>query len=113
VPLGCHVDLEFSERVIFDKQAEIARFTVTPWQDDWKVRADPRAGLDPEIAGWSVSPFWGRIPYNERLANLWIAVKSIVIALEYDCTGSSREAEALIDEFRSECDARRKEWKPL
>lgn len=50
VPEGCTVKLEFVDRVLVAGKAELARFTVTPWEPSWKVDVDPRTGLDPEIA---------------------------------------------------------------
>lgn len=111
-PSGSTVEIEFSgNRVTVDHEAELARFTITPWQDDWKVQADPRAGLDPEIAEWNESPFWRPIPYNERVRMLESTVESLIVTFEYDCLGTSRRAEMLLDEFRAECDARRQEWR--
>jgi hypothetical protein len=46
------VELEWGERVMVDHVAEIARFNVTPWEEDWKVETNPQAGIDPEIAEW-------------------------------------------------------------
>lgn len=106
VPDGCNVSLGFGERVIVDHQAEVARFTVTPWQDGCEVNANPQAGIDPEVMEWADSPFWRRIDYNERLLMLRVAVESVVIPLEYDCTGYSRKGEFLTDGFRAQCNAR-------
>lgn len=109
IPDSCTVDFDFRERVITDYQAEIARFTVTPWQDEWEVQVNPQTGLDLEIsADWAASPFWGRIAYNERLYILEGVVISIIAPLEYDCTGTSRKAKVLTESFRAECDSRRK-----
>jgi hypothetical protein len=108
VPDSCTIDMTSGERIVVNRQAEIARFTITPWDDSWKVEVNPQTGLDPEIAEWAASPFWRQIPYNERLRMLDVAVKSIVVPLEYDCTGYSRKAKLLTDDFRAECDARRK-----
>lgn len=111
VPEGCTVAFEVGERIILDHQAEISRFTVTPWRSDWKIHANPRAGIDPEIKEWAASPFWRRIIYNERLLMLRIPVEGVVVALEYDCLGHSRKAEILTDAFRRECDTRRQPQK--
>lgn len=111
VPEGCGVTFsDIRERVIVDGQAEIGHFTITPWEDAWVDRVDvnPRTGLDPEIREWNDSPFWRRVPYNERLLMLRIAAETIVVTLEYDCLGSSRKASMLTDTFRAESDARRK-----
>lgn len=107
VPPGCEVVIEFADSVVVDYEAEVARFTVTPWQDDWKPNVKPGVGIDPEIAEWAVSPFWRQIPYNERLRRLDIGVVIQLAAYEYDCTGGGRKAELLTNEFRAECDARR------
>jgi hypothetical protein len=107
VPVGCTVELEWGERVMVDDVAEVARFTVTPWQEGCKVEANPQAGIDPEIAEWASSPFWRSIAYNERLRMLDVVVQSMVVTLEYDCLGASRKADMLTEAFRAECDARR------
>jgi hypothetical protein len=106
-PAGCTVRLKPGERVLVDHLAEVARFTVTPWQDDWNVDTNPQAGIDPEIAEWARSPFWRSIAYNERLRMLDVLVQSMVVTLEYDCLGASRKADMLTKAFRTECDARR------
>jgi hypothetical protein len=107
VPQGCKVRDRKAHRVVIDGEAEIASFTVYPWQDDWKVEVNPRAGIDPEIGDWAESPFWSGIRYNERLMMLRVAVETVVIPLEYDCTGYSRKAKVLTDSFRADLDARR------
>jgi hypothetical protein len=107
VPMGCSVDLEWGERVMVDHVAEIARFTVTPWEEDWKVEANPQAGIDLEIAEWGRSPFWRPIAYNTRLRMLELVVESMVVTLEYDCVGHSRKSDMLTEAFRAECDGRR------
>lgn len=114
VPDGCAVELEFGDRVLVDGTAELARFTVSPWEPSWEVRVDPRTGLDPEIAEWSASPFWRRIAYNERVRMLRVAVLSVVAPLEYDCMGYSREEDFLTAEFKAESDAHRpaRPWAP-
>lgn len=109
VPEGCTFDLDISERIVVDYEAEIAHLTVTPWEAGWKVEVNPQTGLDPEIAEWAASDFWRRIPYNERLRMLHVVARTIVIPLEYDCLGYSRESDFLTDDFRAECDARRQE----
>jgi hypothetical protein len=101
------VEHEPARRVVIDGEAEIAHFTVSPWVEGLKVQVNPRAGIDPEIGDWAVSPFWARIRYNERLLMLRDAVESVVVMLEYDCLGRSRKAEMLTDTFRAEADARR------
>lgn len=111
VPAHCSVKHEPAKRVIIDGEAEIAHFTVSPWQDDWHVQVNPRAGIDPEIGDWAQSTFWSRIRYNERLLMLKVAVESVVVPFEYDCTGDSRKAKLLTESFRAECDARREpDW---
>jgi hypothetical protein len=42
---------------------------------------------------------------------LKVAVESVVVPFEYDCTGDSRKAKLLTESFRAECDARREpDW---
>jgi len=74
MPKGCTATLQFGDRVLIDGEANIARIQVTPWQDGWKVEANPRVGIDPEIADWAESPFWQRIPYNERFTMIQVFV---------------------------------------
>ena len=107
VPMGCSMDLEWGERVMVDHVAEIACFTVTPWEEDWKVEANPQAGIDLEIAEWGRSPFWRPIAYNTRLRMLELVMESMVVTLEYDCVGHSRKSDMLTEAFRAECDGRR------
>jgi len=85
VPVGCTVELEWGERIMVDRVAEIARFKVTPWKEGWRVETNPQAGIDPEIAEWAASPFWRPIAYNRRLRMLDVVVESMVATLEYDC----------------------------
>ncbi len=105
------VEFTVGHRVVVDRETEIARFTVTPWNDDWEVEVNPQTGLDPEIADWTGGAFWRNITYNNRLRILDTLPLSIVATLEYDCLGRSREAEFLTEGFRAECDARREERK--
>lgn len=107
VPVGCVVKDQWAERVVIDGEAEIAGFTVTPWNDGWKVNVNPRAGIDPEIGDWAESPFWQRWRYNDRLVVLRTTVESVVAPLEYSCLGTGRKADILTEAFRAECDARR------
>jgi hypothetical protein len=108
VPAQCRVTDKWAKRVVIDGEAEIAGFTVTPWDATWDVQVNPRAGIEPEIGDWAESAFWSRINYEERLLMLRVAVESVLVMLEYDCLGSSRKSKFLTDSFRAESDARRK-----
>jgi hypothetical protein len=110
-PVNLVVEFDVGERVVVDRQAEIAQFTVTPWNDDWEVSVNPQTGLDPEIADWTGGAFWRRVEYNDRLTILETLSTTIIAPLEYDCLGRGREAKFLTDDFRVECDARREERK--
>jgi hypothetical protein len=123
VPEGCTTALQFGNRVLVDGHADIARVTVSPWQEDWEIKANPRVGIDPEIADWAQSPFWQRWPYDDRLKMIEIFVMGEIACWEYEATGAGRKSSLLTDTFRAECDARRsskeivhhrppKEWGP-
>jgi hypothetical protein len=106
-PPQCSVEFEPVERVAVDGDTEIARFTVSPWEDTWDLQVNARAGIDPEIGDWATSPYWSRIGYEKRLVLLSAAVRSFVAVLEYDCLGQSAQAALLTDAFKAESDARR------
>lgn len=107
VPEGCTVTLQWGERVLRDGKADVARIVVTPWHEGMDVHFNPRIGVDPEIEAWSGSEFWRRINYSERFRLLQVFVAAEIATYEYDCTGTSRKAELLTDDYREECDARR------
>jgi hypothetical protein len=112
-PDGCKTTLQLGERVIRNGKADVARIVVTPWHEGMTVEVNPRIGIDPEIEGWADSPFWRRIRWSERLRLMQVFVSAEIAVYEYDCTGSSRKAEALTAEYRAECDARRTPAKRL
>ncbi len=107
VPEGCEAELEWGDRVVTEGRARFATVSVRPWEDGWHIEANPRAGIDPEIAEWASSPFWRGVRYKERLIMLEILVMTMVGPLEYDCLGTSQRADMLTEEFKAECDARR------
>lgn len=107
LPEGCSSSLQWGERILRDGKADVARIVVTPWQEGMDVRVNPRIGIDPEIDAWSGSDFWRRINYSRRFQMIQLFVAAEVAAYEYDCTGRSRKAESLTEEYKNECDARR------
>lgn len=107
VPEGCRTTLQFGERVIRNGSADVARIVVAPWHEGLTVEVNPRIGIDPEIDGWAESEFWRRIRWSERLLMMQVFVSAEIAVYEYDCTGASRKPEALTDEYKAECDARR------
>jgi hypothetical protein len=107
VPEGCTTTLQWGNRVLYDGKADVARIVVVPWQDGFEVQANPRTGIDPEIAEWATSPFWSRIPYPKRLTMMQVFVSTEIATYEYDCTGSGRKANVLTHTYKAECDARR------
>lgn len=107
VPEGCTTSLQWGERVLRDGKADVARIVVTPWRDDMEVHFNPRIGIDPEIDAWSTSDFWRRVPYSDRLRILQVFVSAQIAFFEYDCTGMSRKAHVLTEDYKAECDARR------
>lgn len=106
VPEGCEVSLQWGQRILVDGYAQVARITVTPWTENNEIIVNPRIGIDPDGAEWADSPFWRRIPFSERLRMIEIFLAAEIAVYEYDCTGSSRKAEALTDTYRAECDQR-------
>jgi hypothetical protein len=98
--------LQWGTRVVRGPVTDVARVTVTPWDDDAVVKLNPRSGIDPEIDQWSASPFWGSKRFGDRVAVVQIFVAGEIAVYEYDCKGTSRRQDALTDSFRQECDAR-------
>lgn len=107
VPGGSMATLEWGDRVLVDGWADVVRIKVDPWDPDAEVSMNPRLGLDPEIREWSESPFWRRIRFDERMKIMQVSVSAEIAAYEYDCTGASRKADLLADNFKVEADARR------
>lgn len=113
VPQGCSVDLTFGTTALRSGAAEIFRFTVTPFTTGTDVSVNPHVGLDPDIEGWADSPFWQRMPYNERLSLVTSVPETMILTFEYDCFGyTSRHSDWLIPSFKAERDARRGTWQP-
>ena len=106
VPSGSSVKFEWGERVLTQGRAEVARITVSPWAEGMEVAVNPRVGIDPEVAEWSSSPFWGSIRFEDRLRMMQLFVAGEIAAYEYDCTRSSRKADLLTDAFRRQADSR-------
>lgn len=107
VPEGCTVSLEWGERVLTDGWADVARITVSPWSERVDVSINPRVGIDPEIAQWAESPFWGRWRFAERMKVIQAFVSGEIATYEYDCTGGSPKAHLLTDSFKAQADERR------
>jgi hypothetical protein len=102
---GRKATLQWGSRVVRGPMTDVARLTITPWDDDAVVRLNPRAGLDPEIDQWSVSPFWGSKRFGDRVAFMESSVEGEIAIYEYDCKRTSRREDLLTDSFRQECDA--------
>lgn len=107
VPEGSAVTVEWGDRTVVHGHADAARITVRPYEPGMEVSVNPRIGIDPEIAEWSRSPFWSKIPFDERLKMMQIFVGAEIATYEYDCTGDSRQADLLTTGFRDASDARR------
>lgn len=103
---GREATLQWGSRVVRGPATDVARVTITPWDDDATVKFNPRSGIDPEIHQWSVSPFWGSKRFGDRVAMMQIFVAGEIAVYEYDCKGTSRREDALTASFRQECDAR-------
>jgi hypothetical protein len=106
VPDGCSATLQWGERVLSEARADVARIVVTPWRPGMDVQVNPRFGVDPEIAAWSDSRFWKRVPYSRRFQMLQLFVAAEIAVYEYDCVGSSRGADSLTDHYKAECQTR-------
>jgi hypothetical protein len=103
LPTGCKASLEWGQKVLVDGRAQVARISVTPWVDGTEISVNPRIGIDPDVAEWAASPFWGRYAFADRLRLIEIFLRLEVAMYEYDCTGGSREAEGLTDSYIEEC----------
>lgn len=108
VPAGSNIRFEWGERVLAGGREEVARISVSPWHEGIDVAVNPRVGIDPEVAEWSRSPFWGNIRFAERLTMMQLFLAGEIAAYEHDCTGQSRKADLLTSDFRAQADARRR-----
>jgi hypothetical protein len=106
IPEGARSRLEWGQRVLVDGHAQVARITVSPWADGTEISVNPQIGIDPEVAEWSESAFWRRMRFSERLNMIQIFLSAEIAIYEYDCTGVSRESDALTKEYRVQCDHR-------
>jgi hypothetical protein len=106
VPVESRTSLQWGQRVLVDGEAQVARIVVVPWVDGTEVRINPRIGIDPEVAEWAESAFWSKVRFSERLWMIQIFLAAEIAVYEYDCTGSSRKADALSSSYREECDQR-------
>jgi hypothetical protein len=112
VPDGSKVAMEWGEQLIVDGHADVARITVTPYAPGMDVKVNPRAGIDPEIGEWSGSPFWSRLPFDERLKMTQLFVAGEIAVYEYDRTGRGPKAHLVSEHFRTESDMRRDSASP-
>jgi hypothetical protein len=106
VPSGVRPRMQWGRRVLADGVCDFARLSFPSAEAADGLEGNPRVGIDPEIAEWGKSPFWGRTRFSERLHMLNVFVRVELGTYEYDCTGAS-EDEALADSFKAESDARR------
>lgn len=106
VPSGARPRMEWGRRVFVDGVCDFARLTFARSADADGLEGNPRVGIDPEIAEWGRSEFWGPVRFSERLRMLNLFVRMELGTYEYDCTGAS-EHHALTDSFKAESDRRR------
>jgi hypothetical protein len=106
-------DLQWGTKVVRGPVTDIARLTITPWEDGARVLFNPRSGIDPEIDQWSVSPFWGLRRFGDRVRMMQIFVAAEIAIYEYDCKGTSHREDLLTDSFRQECDFRGSSERPV
>jgi hypothetical protein len=100
-------ELQWGDRVLRDGRADAARITIFPWDETVQVQCNPRVGIDPEVAEWSASKFWGPMRFTERLKLLQTWVAAEIAIYEYECTGASRKEHLLAESFRKDSDDRR------
>jgi hypothetical protein len=106
IPSGVEPQLEWGQKTFRNRVCDFARITFPDEESGDGVQMNPRVGIDPEIAEWSTSPFWGRYRFSDRLQLMHVFLYAEVGLYEYDCTGSSAH-DAISDSFRAESDARR------
>lgn len=106
---GYTPQLQWGDRVLRNGRADAARITVVPWDESVKVQCNPRVGIDPEITEWSESDFWAPKRFTSRLQLLQTWVAAEIATYEYECTGTSRKQNLLMDSFRHDSDANRQE----
>ncbi|TFB48254.1 hypothetical protein [Cryobacterium tagatosivorans] len=89
VPSGSMPHLEWGQKVFDAGICDMARMTFRSVSDADEVEFNPRCAIDPEIAEWSESSFWGRIRFSERLNLMQVFVSAEIDLYEYDCTGEA------------------------
>lgn len=107
VPSGKTPRLEWGRKVFDNGVCDMARISFQTPSDAEGVEFNPRCAIDPEIAEWSDSKFWGRTRFPERLNWMSVFVSAEIDVYEYDCTGEAASADVVTDSFRAESDARR------
>lgn len=105
IPSGKMPRGEHGRQVFVDGVCDFMRFTFPSKADADGVSGNPRVGIDPEIAEWSESAFWGGLRFSDRLRMMYVFVRAELGLYEYDCTGES-EVKSASDEFMAEADAR-------
>ena len=106
VPNGCHVALQWGQRLLVDGEAEMARLTVSPWTDDMTIRVNPRSGIDLEVNEWAASKFWRQIRFSDRMTMIPAFVAGEIACYEYECRGTSRRSDLLAQDYMDACDER-------
>ena len=106
VPNGCHVALQWGQRLLVDGEAKMARLTVSPWTDDMTIRVNPRSGIDPEVNEWAASKFWRGIRFAHRMTMIQAFVAGDIAVYEYDCRGTSRRSDLLTQDCVDASDER-------
>jgi hypothetical protein len=62
--------------VLIDGRADVARISVSPWNEGLKFQFNPRVGIDAEIGERSKSPFWRGKRFGDRLLMMQIFVRA-------------------------------------
>jgi hypothetical protein len=106
LPPSTTATIQIGQRVLVDGHADLARVVVEPWTGRSNLVVNPRIGIDPEVGEWARSAFWRRVRFDERLKMIQIFLAAEVAVYEYDCTGATREQNALTASYIAECDER-------
>lgn len=106
-PPDREVSVFWGERVLTAGSADVLLVRPKVEGELGDLRVNPRAGLDPEVAEWASSSFWGAMPFSKRLSLIQTFVASEIAVYEFDCTGASRKSDLLTEDFRRDSDTSR------
>jgi hypothetical protein len=107
VPSGQTPAMDWGQRVFSGSVCDHVRLTFNSASAADGVEVNPRSAIDPEIAEWSASSFWGKYRFPERLNLMYVFVSAELGLYEYDCTGQTAKPDLMTEIFRADSDARR------